>query len=142
MKAKIILTIMIMCILSFNLVLAEKAKNGNQFLVQEQEQARYQVRANVSGLEQAQLMVRNQEQNRHLEQVMLKIDEQRKTMLNNLDDLKIQELNDGSVQATGDTQVKFLWLFKMQKQFKYQITEQGEVYRIRNRLIDWMFKEV
>lgn len=95
----------------------------NTYIVAQAEQHK------VVGLQNAQLRVRNEEQKQHLEQVMEKIQTRDRERINQLENLIIEESETGEVTAEGLGESKFLHIFKMQKMFKYDISEDGEVVR-------------
>ena len=95
---------------------------GDQVMLQVQEQSQ------VKGLENAMLRVRNEEQVQHLEKVLAMIQEKRQERLNQLDDLEIVQEEEGEeITAEGVGDAEFLGLIKVQKRFRYVISEEGAV---------------
>ena len=105
---------------------------------QTQNQEKTMMQTDVVGLEQVQLRVRNEEQKQQMEQVMEKIQTRDRERINQLNDVVIEESIEGKIIVEGLGESKFLHIFKMQKMFKYEISEEGEVERqlgILERLI-------
>ncbi len=61
---------------------------------------------------------------------MEKIQEHRRTMLNSMQNLEIEEDNMG-MKATGKREALFLNAFKFKRNFQYRINEEGKVTRVR-----------
>ena len=95
----------------------------------------------VQGLENAILRVRTQERAQHLEQVMNKIQEQRKMMLMGLDNLVVEESDEGEIKAEGKRDAKLLNIFKLKHTYKYNIAEDGTVVR-QKRWFDMFWKDI
>ena len=96
----------------------------------------------VRGLGTAILRVRNETQREHLEQVMNRIQLRDKERLNQLDDLTFEEQEDGSLQAEGSDDAKFLGLIKAKYTYKYEIKESsGKLTRLK-KWYDFMFSGI
>ena len=99
----------------------------------------------VVGLENAMLRVRNQEQRQHLEQVMEKVQLKQRERFNNITDLVIEEVVDGTdstIVASGKTNMKLKLLgISMQRDVKYNINEEGEIVR-QKKMFDFMFRGI
>lgn len=81
----------------------------------------------VRGLENAMLRVRNEEQKQHINKVMEKIQDKKKEQLTKLNNLIFEEDENGMVEATGQAEALFLYIFKIKRTFTYQINEEGEI---------------
>jgi len=130
---KKIISLMVLLVMCCSFVFAVNGPAGrinqrleNQNIIASQ----IQEKSEVKGLENAMVMVRTQERKEHLEQVMNKIKEHRRTMLNNMENLEIEEDEEG-IKATGQREAMFLNAFKFKRNFQYRINEEGEVKRIR-----------
>ena len=60
--------------------------------------------------------------------------------LQNMEQLKITETEEGKVFTEGREEARFLGLFKMQRRYTYEITEEGELLQQR-RFWDFMFRK-
>jgi len=105
-------------------------KQKNVVATQTQQEIATQQKSEVKGLENAVLKVKTQERVQHLNQVMNKIQEHKRVMLNNMENLEIEEDEEG-IKATGQKEAMFLNAFKFKRTFQYRIDEEGEVKRVK-----------
>jgi len=85
--------------------------------------------------------VMTQERIQILEQAMLKVQNQSRTNINNLQNTIITERGENYL-IKGQVQSKFMNMFTVKRTLKYEINNDGEVTRLRNRFIDWFFPKV
>jgi len=123
-KIIFLMTLMLLC---STLVLAV---NGPAGRINQRPESQVQEKLEIKGLENAMLRVRNEERVQHLNQVMEKIQEHRRAMLNNMEDLEIEEDEKG-IKATGKREALFLNAFKFKRNFQYRISEEGNVVRVK-----------
>ena len=97
-----------------------------------------QEKSQVKGLTNATIRVGSQERIRQLEQVMEKIQTKTKERLNILENLEVVDDN-GAVIASGVVDGKFLGLFKVKKNVRYNIDEEGNV-KYMKEWFDGFFK--
>jgi hypothetical protein len=93
-----------------------------------------------SGLGNAMVQVKNQETVQRLEQVLAKIETKRMAQLNNMRNLQIEEKQDGTIEARGSKDAKFLGLLPARVQAKYIIMEDGSVVRQKG-MLDFLYTE-
>ena len=90
-----------------------------------------QKQSQISGLENAMIRTRTQARTQQVEQTMMKVQTQRKEMLNGLKDLEIIEDDKEEITATGKAQGKLLGFISIQRKLRYNIDELGNVERVR-----------
>ena len=73
---------------------------------------------------------------------MEKIQTRDRERINQLQDVVIEESDDGLITAEGLGESKFLHIFKMQKSFKYLISEEGIVERKLGLLENLLWSDV
>ena len=121
---KILALMFMMCLLSSGMIAAQGAQTTttNRLIVQVQSQVR--------GLEQARLNVRDDAQQARIEKIMEKMTDPQKAFLSQLEELTFEEdLTRTGLLCEGSGDARFLWVFKFQKQYKYEINEDGEISR-------------
>jgi len=91
--------------------------------------------AKVKGLENALLRVKNENAIKQLERNLEKIQEKEKSKLNMVE-LVIDEEDDGDVIASGKKEAKFLGIFKLKHQYKYDVDVDGKLTRIKQPFDD------
>ena len=82
-----------------------------------------------------------QERIQILEQAMLKVQNQSRININNLQNTIITERGENYL-IKGQVQSKFMNMFTVTRTLKYEINNDGEVTRLRNRFVDWFFPKV
>jgi hypothetical protein len=80
-----------------------------------------------SGLQNAIFQVKNNETAQHLEQVFAKIESKRELQFAKLQNMTAEKLSDNSTLIVGKGKGKFLGLFKMNKEFRYNVLVNGTV---------------
>ena len=85
--------------------------------------------------------VMTQERIQILEQAMLKVQNQSRTNINNLQNTIITERGENYL-IKGQIKSKFMNMFTVTRTLKYEINNDGEVTRLRNRFVDWFFPKV
>ncbi len=102
----------------------------------------YEFHPSTTGLENAMARVRTEEQAQHLEQVMKMIQEKERERLGELDDLVIEEIQEGNYEIEGLGRGKFLGLLKLGYRYRYQINEEtGELNRVE-KPFDFLFTDL
>ena len=101
-----------------------------------------QIKTTVKGLENAVLRVRNNETKLHLEEVLLKIQDNRREIINKLENLTIESNeNLSNIIITGKKNAKLFGFIKIKHIYKYEILNNGIV--IRQKLwYDKFFKDI
>jgi len=94
----------------------------------------------IQGLENAVYRVRSEEQKSYMELVMNKVQEKQQLRLNKLETLTIDTNDFDVVEATGYQEDKLFGVIKLKHQHKYQIDDEGNVYRVRS-VFNWMWVE-
>lgn len=95
---------------------------------------------NLTGLPNAMVQVRNNDTANHLQDVWDKIQEKRLTQFSHLENLTAERMSDNSTEITGMGHAKFLGLFNMNKQYRFNVLENGTVTD-RPRPLDFMWKK-
>lgn len=98
-------------------------------------------KTNISGLENAIIRVRNNETAMHLAQVMIKIQEKRIQQISKLEAIEIEQ--DAKTNATvikGIGKARLFGFIPVNKEYKYEINETGEVVK-QKKALDFLFKK-
>lgn len=98
------------------------------------------IKLEVKGLSIAIDRVHNNETRAHLEEVLAKITVKRQEQLSKLQNLETESDNE-KVYVKGDGEGKLLGIITVKKQYKYEVTESGELVRVK-RWNDAFVKDV
>ena len=140
MKKSIIFIAIVMIILSCITVSARNV-GPKQEVKQTQFESKARYNSTVPGLENAILNAKDEEKKSHLISVLEKIEAKRLEQLTKLQNLEIVEDEDGNITASGKEDKKFLGLFKVKRNAKFVVGEDGNIYKIK-RGLDFLFKEI
>jgi len=103
------------------------------------EQTKQMVQSHVQGLETAMMNVKNESQRQHLERVMNRITERKREQLANLSNLTFEKDEGNRTVAKGKARARFLDVIPVQKEVRYEVTNEGELMDRRNMVERLLF---